>query len=289
MDTLVVGNDGFGMGLAGRLGCRHLQAEQRIFPDGEACPRIQDSPAGRVILAWRMAEPLDPNRYLVEVLLMAQTLRGMGAKEIGLVMPYMVYSRQDRVFREGEPFSVKHVMKLLADAGVSGFYSVTDHCCRKSKIDFSPLGYHIDIDGFGAVEDFLKGKKLDNPVVVGPDRKAEPDAKKLAEALGAEAFCFDKERDPVTGKVAMAGSFDAKGMDAVIVDDIVSSGSTMLGAIARLKETGPKSITAIAIHNLASPEVMAEIAKAASFFCTDTIARPASGISVVGKVAEALG
>ena len=106
---IVVGNDSFGEKLAKSLNADFVKFEQITFPDGEICPRILGDVSEDVILVNRAKLPLEPNKYFVETLLLLKTLREV-AENIDVVMPYFVYARQDKPFREGEPFSAKFVL-----------------------------------------------------------------------------------------------------------------------------------------------------------------------------------
>ena len=120
----VIGSDSFGQKLAQALGVKFIPLENRVFPEKEICPILKGKPDSRVILADRMKAPINPNTHFVSVLLTIKNLKSLGVEHIDLVMPYFIYSRQDKVFRDGEPFSAKHVLELLKESGADRFFTV---------------------------------------------------------------------------------------------------------------------------------------------------------------------
>ena len=127
---IVVGNDDFAKKLATALGSKFVPFEQRVFPDGEVCPRILGDVEKNAIVANRMSLPLEPNKYFIETLLLIKNLQELGVENIDVVMPYFVYARQDKIFRDGEPFSYKFVLETLHRAGVNRFFTVSSHAER---------------------------------------------------------------------------------------------------------------------------------------------------------------
>ncbi len=279
---IVIGNDGFGEELAEKLGAMFSRMEQRVFPDGEICPRITNEiHDNHAIIALRMSLPLDPNRYLIENLLTIKNLKSLGVKKIEVVMPYFVYARQDKAFRKGEPFSAKYVLELLKEAGASRFFTVTSHADRnKERISLSDSAYNID--GFVVIGNYLKKNGLKKPLIIAPDDGAEKFAETVAIHVGCEYTVFEKHRDLDTGEVEMKSSADMKGKEVIIVDDIISSGSTMLKAIDICKKSGAKSVMAAVVHVVSEKGIK----NIPNLVATDTISSVASKISVVGMVAD---
>ncbi len=281
-NMIVLGNDDFGEKLAEKLGTKFSRIEQRVFPDGEVCPRIIDGiNDNHAVVALRMKLPLDPNMYLIEILFTIKNLKSLGVKKIDVVMPYFVYARQDKAFRKGEPFSAKYVIELLKEAGTSRFFTVTSHADRnKEKISLSDSAYSID--GFVAVGNYLKENNLKNPLIIAPDDGAEKFAETIAIHIGCEYAVFEKHRDLDTGSVSMKSSVDMKGKNVIIVDDIISSGGTMLKAIDLCKNNGAKSVMAAVVHVVSEKGIR----NIKSLVAMDTIDSDVSKISVVELMAD---
>ncbi|MFH0832616.1 MAG: ribose-phosphate diphosphokinase, partial [Candidatus Aenigmatarchaeota archaeon] len=261
--------------------------EKRAFPDGEVCPRIVGDVDNHAIVAERLSLPLDPNRYLIETLFITRNLRALGVEKIDVVMPYFIYSRQDKVFRKGEPHSAKYVLELLEKAGATRFFTVSSHVNRNDeKISLTPMPAY-NINGFESIGNQLKKFDLHNPVVVGADLGVSHSTETIANILGAESFAFQKKRDLNTGEIIVKGNLNVEGRDIVIVDDIISSGRTMLNSIEICNSSGADRILCTAVHPALATGVFEKISsKVWKFIATDTISSPISEISVTESIAE---
>lgn len=277
----------FAENLAKLLNGKMVDVEKRTFPDGEICPRIlSDFNDDHAIIAERMMLPMWHNRYLVEILLTIKNLKSMGVKKIDVVMPYFIYSRQDAVFRKGEPFSAKFVLEMLAEAGATRFFTVSSHTDRdKDMISFSPIPAY-NINGFECIGDYLKGFDLSNPIVVGPDRGAEMFVDTVAKKINAEKVLFEKKRDLNTGEVSIKADADFRGREVILVDDIVSSGSTMLTAIELCKKGGAEKIFCAVVHIVSQKGIDAISPLVDKFVACNTIHSEISIIPVEKKIAD---
>lgn len=284
----VVGNDNFAKHLAGALGAEFVQFEQRVFPDGEVCPRILGDVNKDVILVNHMKLPLEPNKYFMETLLLIKTLQDLGAENIDVVMPYFVYARQDKSFRSGEPFSAIYVLETLHKAGMSRFFTVSSHTERdRDKLNISNIPAY-NVNGFLAVGNYLKKKNFSSPIVIGPDDGAEHFAKTVSNALDCDYALLEKHRNLDTGEIEMKCNVNVRGKEVIIVDDIISSGSTMVSAIQSLKDAGAKSIFVYIVHLVSDKGIEKISPHVREFLASDTIETPLSKISVVGQLAEKL-
>lgn len=286
---IVVCNDNFGENLAKKMGVRSIRFEKRIFPDGEVCPRLLSTPsADEAIIVNRMTLPMDPNGYFLETLLLAKNLVGHGIKNVDVAMPYFVYGRQDKIFRPGEPSSAKFILDLLEKTGVRKFYTVTSHAQRhKEMLDLSDMPAY-NINGLIPVAEYLKKKKFKNPIFIGPDQGSEYFAKTVAGILGYKHDLFYKTRNRDTGKITMTSDLDLKGKEVILVDDIVSSGSTLVNAIKIAKKNGAKEVYVYVVHLVSDKGIKNIKPHVKEFLCTDTISTRISKISVVDTLAEKL-
>lgn len=285
---LVIGHDDFGQKIADFLDVGFVHFEKRIFPDGEVCPRIMEEISDdHVVFVNRMALPAVPNTYYMETLLAMKCLRGMGVDKIDVVMPYFVYSRQDKVFRKGEPHSARYVLDLLKHCGASRFFTVVSHVDRtKDMIDADLPAYNVD--GFSAIGKYLKNLRLDNPLILGADLSVDVFTQRVAHALGVDGTAIEKKRNYDTGELTVVErKIDCEGRDLVIVDDIISSGGTMMKAIEIGRGCGAKRIIAAAVHGVFSQGTLDRVKmKTWKTVTTDTVINPAAEISVAEKIAE---
>lgn len=294
---LVVGpEDGFNVALSKELGAKLVPVERRTFPDGEVCPRIMGRVSGEgIVLSMRMkAGSCKPNDYLMEVLLTLRNLREhMGAGPVNVLMPYFPYSRQDAIFREGEPLSSKYVVELLEDSGADSVVTVTAHLHRlgdlrelSSRVDF------LNLSGFKPLAEELLKLPLKDPFILGPDTESINWARELAEHYGASDYdSLKKERDFSTGEIrTLAKSLELEGRDVVLVDDIVSTGGTMANALKTSKEMGARYLVAAFVHPVLVKGSLEKLlgAGADAIVATDTLEWIGSRATVVHLIADAL-
>lgn len=284
---IVVGpKDGFSEELAEKLGVDFVELEKRIFPDREICPRVLGQVSGRVVLTNRMSLPTDPNRYLTEFLITIKNLKELGAEKIDVLMPYFVYSRQDKIFRDGEPFSAKYVLELMKNAGATSFYCISSHLYRKEG-EFSAAIPSFNISGFVAIANYLKTIELNDPIIIGPDKKSVLFAKEVGDILNCEYTSLEKTRDLDTGEIDTITKLDLDGHDAIIVDDIASSGGTLVNAIDNLKN--PNKVICAVVHPVLTGDCLKKVSSKAEFIACNTIESPISKISVIDKITNFIG
>ncbi len=272
----VIGSDQFSVKLAERLEADHIMLERRMFQDGEVCPRLLRSPGNKVILAERMGLPLYPNRYFTEVFLTLKNLKHMRAENITMVMPYFIYSRQDKSFRPGEPFSAKHVLDLFGDIGVSRLFTVSCHMERfKDKLTAPIPAYNVD--GYTVLGEHLRNLKLNDPVVTSPNFRFNMAVERVAAILGAKLFFAER------GK-----AYDFNEQDVIIVNDIISSGDKIIRAAEAAERFNCGRIVAAAVHVVHKDGIERLRKYVSKVIATDTIDTPVSEASVIDKLAEAI-
>lgn len=279
----VCGSDAFAETIASLLDCEFVSVEKTVFPDFEVRPRfLKTRFPGTVLLVERMKVPVDPNAYIIELLLEIKTLKDMGAERVDLVMPYFVYSRQDKAFREGEPFSAKYVVELLMHAGAERIYVVESH----TRNDFGAIR---NVNGFTAIGRYFRSTGASNALVIAPDGKAEAGAAAVAAEIAGDVAVMMKTRDRSTGEISTdACGLNARGRDVIIVDDIVSSGKTMLNALRLAREAGARKIQCAVVHPITQRGIFNVSKEADGFFACNTVDSALSVIPTEGLIAEAI-
>ena len=286
---LVLGSDDFAKAIAEKLNAVFVLLEKRVFPDGEICPRITEPLLDKhVIFVNRLnSNKFNPNEYFVESLLVIRNLKEKGVQTIDFVMPYMVYSRQDKVFREGEPFSARKVLGLLADAGVNRIFTVSSHYERDKEILTAKIPV-INIDGYEAVCGYIKKLGIENPIIAGADFSESVPIKNVSRHLGCESLVLNKKRDLNTGEIETKGELE-KGRNVVIIDDEISSGGTIIKAIDICKKAESKSVSVFVIHGKFAGNALENVkAIADNLAVSDSINTPVSEFSIADLVAEKL-
>ncbi len=246
---------GFSESLARSLGAELVEAEHKLFPDGESYVRVPADLRGEtVVVVQPTYYPQDKN--LVELMLLADAARGSGASRVVGVAPYLAYTRQDKVFRPGEPVSIRAVLRALHASGVEVLATVEPH--SKGELGHFP-GKAL---GVGVMR-YMAAKlspRLHDPLVLSPDLGGVERAREFAEAIGADFDYLEKHRDRVTGEVSMRPkTLDASGREVVIVDDIISTGGTMALAARLLLGQGAKRVVAVCVHALLVGDAYAKL------------------------------
>jgi len=236
--------------LAARLGVPFHEIAIHAFPDGEM--RVTVGPASATTIIYASLDR--PNDKLIALLLAAEALRRGGAKRLVLVAPYLCYMRQDAAFQEGEAISQKVIGPLFARC-IDRIVTVDAHLHRTPDITSVFPGIQSgNLSAMPAISDTLRKTGLDPAtVVVGPDAESLPWVSDLAHRLGLSHTVAGKTR---RGDRSVAIEFPDSacivGRPALIVDDIVSSGGTIVACARALAAAGATAIDAVVTHALFS-------------------------------------
>lgn len=272
--------------LAAACGIPLHRVEVRHFPDGESLVRVPA--AAQTALVYRSLD--DPNAKLVELLLTAAALRDGGARKVILIAPYLAYMRQDMAFHEGEAVSQRVIGPLLA-SHFDGVATVDPHLHRIASLtEVMPDIPALAISAAPALVEAI-GSGIDpRTVLVGPDSESRPWVESLARPLGLDVLVGEKVRHgdrDVT--LAIPGIAAVSGRPAILVDDVVSSGMTLLTCARLLRAAGATAIEALATHALSSPNDLAQLAQGIPRLrACDSTASPAGVIPLAGVLADAI-
>jgi len=234
--------------LAVRLGVPFNEIAIHAFPDGEI--RVTAGAASATTIIYASLDR--PNDKLIALMFAAEALRRGGAKRLVLVAPYLCYMRQDTAFHEGEAISQKVVGPLLARC-IDRVVTVDAHLHRTPDITAVFPGIQSDnLSAMPAISNTLRKTGLDPAtVVVGPDAESLPWVSDLAGRLGLSYTVARKTRH---GDRSVAIEFQDRawiaGRPALIVDDIVSSGGTIVACAKALTSAGATAIDAVMTHAL---------------------------------------
>ncbi len=259
------------------LGGGILEIEIKKFPDGEKYVRVLGS-ADEVTVVSSTSFPQDER--IVELLLIGDALKEKGVERLCAVVPYFGYSRQDRVSKEGEPVSVRAVMRTLG-IYYDELYVFDIH--NPKTLKFFP-GKAVNLSSARAIAEYFR-EKLGEGIVLAPDKGARERAKAVAEKLGLEFSHFEKRRISPTEVEIRPADVDVKGKNVLIVDDIISTGGTMIKAAKLLREMGSKKVFVSATHGVFAEGAIERVEKAVDELAvTNTIPTPVSKISVVPDI-----
>jgi ribose-phosphate pyrophosphokinase len=256
--------------LARKLETRLGKMELSRFANDEARVWVKERKIGKkVMVVQSLAQPTDHN--LVEFGLIADALRRMGASSITAVIPWLGYSKQDKVFRPGEPLSVKVIAKMLQVVPLEKVITFDLH-------NLAILGFFeipvVNLSAQPLFTSYFKPRLTDKTVVVAPDAGAVKASTGFAQKLGVPVAYIDKKRDLNTGKVAIVGiSRRLKGARVIIIDDMIVTGDTLIKTGEFLKKQGVQLIEVAVTHHLYVPGVQKKLDKSAidRLVVTDTI------------------
>ncbi|MGH7499390.1 MAG: ribose-phosphate pyrophosphokinase [Gemmatimonadales bacterium] len=261
------------------LPARMGRLEVRRFPDGETYVRIGSPVAGRPVV---IAATLDrPDEKLIALSLAAATARELGATAVGLVAPYLPYLRQDRRFRSGEALSAKHFARLLSGV-VDWVVTVDPHLHRVP--DLGGL-YAIPAESVTAASRIAQWVRehVQAPVLVGPDEESRQWVGRVADEVGAPVVTLLKRRlGDREVCIELPDLAPYRGRTPVLVDDIVSTGRTLIEAARGLAKLGLASPWCIAVHGIFAGGAYGRLQAAgmAGVVTCNTVRHPSNAIEV---------
>ena len=279
--------------IAAKLKIKLSKAMVTRFSEGEVRVQIRDNVRGKDVFVVQPTCPL-VNENLMELLIMIDALRRASAWRITAVMPYYGYARQDRKDRPRVPITAKLVANLLTNTRADRILTMDLHAGQIQGFFDIPLDHLFAVNVF---VDYFKKKKLKNLVVVAPDVGGIKMARAYAKRLGAGLAILDKRRISPESAEVMHLLGDVEGKRAVIVDDIIATGGSLVEAVNSLHKRGVNDIYAAISHGVLSGNAIEKIEKShlKELLITDTIPLPSSVktkkirvLSVAGLLADAM-
>ncbi len=234
--------------MAEKLGLKLGTVDISTFANGEKRIWVKESVKGEnVILVQSFSNPTD--EHIIEFLLLSDALERAGARHINVVIPWLGYSLQDKVFREGEPIAAKVIANLVSNTYVKRVFLLDLHNSS------TPGFFSISCQHLSAMDLFIDYIKqnydLKNFVAASPDFGGLKRAHAFSESLGIDLVNIDKHRDLHTGEVEPVGlNGEVNGKSVLIYDDIINSGSTVTSAAKFLKENGAKEVHFFSTHGI---------------------------------------
>jgi len=291
-DVIVLGGTS-GFHLAYRvsklLGAELGDVEVKSFPDGETYIRIISDVKDKTVIYINSLQP-SPNDKIIETLYTLETLRDLGASKILAVIPYMAYARQDERFNPGEAVSISILSKLFRALDIDAIYTIDMHLHRITDPTKLFGARFYNLTGVRELAKYIKKNySVENTVVIGPDEEAEQWAKIMAEELGGiEYTVLEKKRISAEEVVIETRDVNVKDKNIIIVDDIISTGGTMVEAIKAIKRLGAKEIIITCVHPLLVGKAYHRLLKLEpkDLIGTDTVLSPISKVSVAPAIVE---
>lgn len=262
------------------------QADVRRFPDGESYVCLQ-TPVRDAEVA--IVCTLDrPDEKVLPLLWLAIAAREGGARRVGLVAPYLGYMRQDGIFHPGEILAAQHFAELLTRY-FDWLVAVDPHLHRIPALSDIYGIPAIAVPAAPAVAAWVQDH-VDAPLLVGPDDESRHQVEHVARLCGAPWTVLHKTRhDAWNVEVTAIGTDLGSGRTPVLVDDIISTGRTMIAAAEQLRQAGLPRPLCVAVHAVFTADAYSELtAVAADVLTCDTIDHPSNRIELTEPVAEAI-
>jgi ribose-phosphate pyrophosphokinase len=273
--------------LAHEWQCGWSELAVHRFPDGEDLVRIDASVQGqRVILAGSLDRPGDKT---LPMLFAADAAREMGATQVGLVAPYLAYMRQDIRFHPGEAISSRTYARLLS-ASLDFLVTVDPHLHRWHSLDEVYTVPAVAVAAAPAIAQWIK-THVDRPFLVGPDAESAQWVEQVARLCAAPWAVLEKTRlGDSEVRVSLVAPETPAGATPVLLDDIVSTGGTLLAAAAVLRERGMAAPVCVAVHMLADAQALARLRAGglATIASCDSVRHPTNAIALAPLLARAL-
>jgi ribose-phosphate pyrophosphokinase len=272
---------------ARKLNADFVKSYLRVFPDGESKITLSSKPKkGKIIVVQSTYPPVDTN--LLQAISLVSKARQFSANVV-VVIPYMGYARQDREFLPGEIVTMQIIAKLFKAVGAAKMIVVDIHSLIGLKQFKMPTK---NVSAVPELVKYFKKLRLKNPLVVSPDLGGKQRAKEFAKHFKTDFIALKKQRSRKTGKVKIVSSNlnDVAGRDLILVDDMISTGGSIIKATEFLKKQKCKRVYVACTHALLIGEADKKIKKAGvtQIVSTNTIPGKTSVVDVSNVIAKAI-
>lgn len=273
--------------VADRVGARVGRLEWRHFPDGESLIAVDEDVAGVDVVLF--ASLNDPDRKALPLRFAARTARELGARTVGLVAPYLAYMRQDARFHAGEAISANAFATFL-DESVDWLVTVDPHLHRIAALDNV---FRIPATAVSAAPRlaYWIRSEVTRPILIGPDSESAQWVADVAREARAPYEVLRKiRRGDRDVEVSVPDVERLRGYTPVLVDDIVSSGRTLVAALEHLGGQGLPPAVCVVIHPLFAGDAWECLQRAGAgrIVSTDSVAHPSNAISLAEPIAAAV-
>ncbi len=273
--------------LSQKIKANLVKSEIRVFADGESKITLYGNLSKKkTVVVQSIYPPVDTN--LLQALSLISKAKETSSEVIA-VIPYMGYARQDREFLPGEIVTMKVLAKLFKGAGASKIIIVDIHSMIGLK------HFKIKSKNVTAIPDlveYFKKLRLKNPLVVSPDQGGKDRAKEFADKFETEYIALEKKRDRKTGNVQIKTKNvdEVRDRDLILVDDMISTGGSIIKATQFLKKQKCKRVYVACTHALLMNDAGKKIRKAGvtNIVSANTIPGKTSIVDVSNTIAKAL-
>lgn len=280
-------NEALGRSLRGLAGLQAGEMTLRSFPDGETYVRVLTPCQGRAAVILCALDR--PDDKLLPLYFLSRTLRDLGAKRVVLVAPYLAYMRQDRRFKEGEGVTSRYFAAWVSTF-IDGLLTIDPHLHRihdLGEVYTIPSRVIHAADGVAA----WIGREVAKPVLVGPDSESWQWVSDVAGRAGAPFIVLEKtRRGDREVEVSVPEIERWRDHTPVLVDDIISTGRTMIETVGHLKRLGLPGAVCVGVHGVFAGSAYEDLkaAGALRIATCNTIPHPSNAIDLAPELARAV-
>lgn len=285
MITLIIGGSAsqkLAALIAKELGETLCPLETRKFPDGERYIRIRGDVDSDAVVIQSTGYPQDQN--LLELFFILKTLKSLEVNDIKVIIPYFGYGRQEKRFKSGESISAQVIAELLEASGASEIFSINLH--EDGLRDLFNIPVH-NLSAMPLIAEYI-GENFNDPIIVAPDKGALGFASEIAEILGCDCDHLEKTRLSPEKVETKPKNMGVDGREAVIIDDIISTGGTIVNASRILQKHGASKVAVSCVHPVLVEDALLKIFASGvdDVIATDTLKSDVSIISVAPLIAD---
>jgi ribose-phosphate pyrophosphokinase len=235
------------VGLASKLGVKLAKVENTDFPDGESKVKILDEPRNKSVAVVQSLYP-PQDKHLFQLLLISHKLSEDGA-DVNAIVPYLSYARQDKEFLRGEVVSLGVISHLMRSVGIRRLVTVDIHSAQGLGL-FSIPAYSCS--AIPPLAEYVSSNyRLNSPIAVSPDFGSSSRVEAFAAVIKSDYITFKKTRNRQTGEIVTEEQqLNLSGRDAIIVDDMISTGGSVTKCAQLLKKYGAARVIATCTHAL---------------------------------------
>jgi len=265
--------------LAKSLKAKLAKVEIKRFPDDECYVRIDEDLSDEDVF---LVQTSWPDKNIVELLLLQDAIKEFEVSSLTTVVPYFGYARQDKQFKPGEPISARALARII-QMNTDEFVTVDVHA--PSVIDWFDGIPAKNVAAYPQIGKHLKIKGVQ--LILSPDEGRADNAKRVADVVNCDADYLVKERLDGETVVMTPKNLAVKGKKVAIVDDIISTGGTIIKAAEQLKRQGAAKIFAVCTHGVFAGNAIPKLEAVCDEVCTtDTIENPRTCITVAPEIAK---
>lgn len=286
-DTLLLGFSDYllqAKNIARLLNVDFAEVEIHNFPDGESKIKLPAQIPDRIIICRSLNYP---NEKLIDLYFIAKAARQKGCEHITLIAPYLCYMRQDKAFEPGEIISQRMAGKFISSL-VDEVVTVDPHLHRINDLEeVIKTGNTITLSAAPLLSNHIS-LQVSDPLIIGPDEESEQWVKKIAEIHGYDYMIAEKTRHSDRDVDIVLPASDVEHRNVVLIDDVASTGKTLMNAVQQLKENGVGNIFCAVTHALFVEDSYQDLLSMGvrEIWSTDSVPHPSNCISLASLIAE---